>query len=140
MLRSVAIVIVRPIGAASVSKPSIGACCARSGPAAGTGGVARIAGPRCNPSSWDNRCAFNIPTTELMHVDRDPIEINRHHVQLISKIETMLNSYADTCRVRLQRGTDAFGDTVDTPQLEHDLALLRNWDVNESSEAMQKLA
>ena len=33
----------------------------------------------CNSSSWDNRFTFQIPPTQLMHIDIDPSEIGRNY-------------------------------------------------------------
>ncbi len=55
--------------------------------------------------------------------------------QLVSKIELLMNSYADAYRVQLQRIAGASHDAVDAPQLESDLALLKGWSASGSRAA-----
>jgi hypothetical protein len=55
--------------------------------------------------------------------------------QLVGKIVFLVSSYADAYRVQLHRIDGTSEDTIDAPQLEHDLALLRDWNANESHEA-----
>jgi GTP-binding protein EngB required for normal cell division len=54
--------------------------------------------------------------------------------QFISKMVLLVSSYADAYRVQLYRINGTSEDTIDAPQLERDLALLRDWHANESQE------
>ena len=57
----------------------------------------------------------------------------------MNKVEILSNSYADAYRIQLHRITGSSKDTVDIPELERDLALLRNWDIAEGSNALRRL-
>ena len=59
--------------------------------------------------------------------------------QFVSKIVLLVSSYSDAYRVQLQRIAGTSNDTLDLPQLEQDLALLRNWNANESPDASQTI-
>jgi GTP-binding protein EngB required for normal cell division len=59
--------------------------------------------------------------------------------QFVRKIVLLVSSYADAYRVQLQRITGTSDDSVDAPQIEHDLGLLRNWNSNERSGARQTI-
>jgi GTP-binding protein EngB required for normal cell division len=55
--------------------------------------------------------------------------------QFVSKMVLLVSSYADAYRVQLHRVNGTSEDNINAPQLEHDLALLKNWNANESHEA-----
>jgi GTP-binding protein EngB required for normal cell division len=59
--------------------------------------------------------------------------------QFVRKIVLLVSSYADAYRVQLQRIAGTSNDSVDVPQLEHDLGLMRNWNSNELSGARQTI-
>jgi GTP-binding protein EngB required for normal cell division len=59
--------------------------------------------------------------------------------QFVRKIVLLVSSYADAYRVQLQRITGTSDDSVDAPQIEHDLGLLRNWNSNERSGVSQTI-
>jgi GTP-binding protein EngB required for normal cell division len=59
--------------------------------------------------------------------------------EFMNKVEMLSNSYADAYRIQLQRITGSSKETVDIPELERDLALLRNWDIAEGSNALRRL-
>jgi hypothetical protein len=61
--------------------------------------------------------------------------LSRWSIQFVSKIALLVSSYADAYRVQLQRISRTSTEAVDAPQLEQDLALLRNWGANESPNA-----
>jgi GTP-binding protein EngB required for normal cell division len=56
--------------------------------------------------------------------------------QYASRIAILVNSHADAYRVQLQRLAGTSSDAIDVPQLEEDLAMLRNWTAKEDSAAM----
>jgi hypothetical protein len=56
-----------------------------------------------------------------------------------SKMELLTNSYADAYRVQLRRIEGADKSAIDSPQLEADLARLRNWTPEEISSEMQNM-
>jgi GTP-binding protein EngB required for normal cell division len=58
--------------------------------------------------------------------------LSRWSNQVVSKIVLLVSSYADAYRVQLQRISGTSDGAIDAPQLELDLALLRNWNANES--------
>ncbi len=60
-----------------------------------------------------------------------------HH--FVSKIVLLVSSYADAYRVQLQRISGTSDNTIDETLLEEDLALLRNWSTNESSDASESI-
>jgi hypothetical protein len=51
----------------------------------------------------------------------------------------LVSSYADAYRVQLQRISGTSDGAIDAPQLEQDLALLRNWSANESRDASETI-
>ena len=59
--------------------------------------------------------------------------------QFVSKIVLLVGSYADAYRVQLQRISGTSDGAIDAPQLEQDLALLRNWNANESPDASETI-
>jgi hypothetical protein len=59
--------------------------------------------------------------------------------QFVRKIVLLVSSYADAYRVQLQRIAGTSNDSVDVPQLEHNLGLLRNWNSNERSGVSQTI-
>jgi hypothetical protein len=58
--------------------------------------------------------------------------LSRWSIQFVSKLALLMGSYADAYRVQLQRMSGTSNSSVDEPQLEQDLALLRNWSAIES--------
>jgi GTP-binding protein EngB required for normal cell division len=58
--------------------------------------------------------------------------LSRWSIQFVSKLALLVGSYADAYRVQLQRMSGTSNSSVDEPQLEQDLALLRNWSAIES--------
>jgi GTP-binding protein EngB required for normal cell division len=65
--------------------------------------------------------------------------LSRWSNQFVSKLALLVSSYADAYRVQLHRIGGTSDDTIDTPQLEHDLALLRNWNADESPDASETI-
>ena len=65
--------------------------------------------------------------------------LSRWSNQFVSKIVLLVSSYADAYRVQLQRISGTSDGAIDAPQLEPDLALLRNWNANESSDASETI-
>jgi GTP-binding protein EngB required for normal cell division len=63
--------------------------------------------------------------------------LSRWSIQFVSKIALLVSSYADAYRVQLQRISGTSTGAVDAPQLEQDLALLRNWSANESPDTSE---
>lgn len=63
--------------------------------------------------------------------------LSRWSNQFVSKIVLLVSSYADAYRVQLQRLSGTSNGNVDAPQLEQDLALLRNWSISESHDASE---
>jgi hypothetical protein len=59
--------------------------------------------------------------------------------QFVSKIVLLVGSYADAYRVQLQRISGTSDGAIDAPQLEKDLALLRNWNANETPDATETI-
>ncbi|MGC9157852.1 MAG: dynamin family protein [Terracidiphilus sp.] len=57
--------------------------------------------------------------------------------QLVSKIELLMNSYADAYRVQLHRMAGVSHDAVDTSRLESDRAVLKNWNASERHAAVE---
>jgi hypothetical protein len=55
--------------------------------------------------------------------------------QFVSKMVLLVSSYTDAYRVQLQRINGTSEDTIDAPQLEQDLVLLKNWNTNHVPEA-----
>ena len=53
--------------------------------------------------------------------------------QAVRKLEALVNSYADAYRVQLQRLTGIAGKGIDLEQIEHDLDLLLNWNLDDTS-------
>jgi hypothetical protein len=51
----------------------------------------------------------------------------------------LVSSYADAYRVQLQRISGTSDGAIDAPQLKQDLALLRNWNANESPDASETI-
>ncbi|MGO8720941.1 MAG: dynamin family protein [Acidobacteriaceae bacterium] len=58
--------------------------------------------------------------------------------QFASKMEFLINSYADGYRAQLYRTTGSSKDTIDAPQLEDDLAGLSNWEARESANGVRQ--
>jgi GTP-binding protein EngB required for normal cell division len=58
--------------------------------------------------------------------------LSRWSIHFVSKLALLVGSYADAYRVQLQRMSGTSNSSVDEPQLEQDLALLRNWSAIES--------
>jgi GTP-binding protein EngB required for normal cell division len=54
--------------------------------------------------------------------------------QFASKMVLLVGSYADAYRAQLHRIAGTSNDSVDVPQLERDLSLLKNWAPNESAD------
>ena len=52
-------------------------------------------------------------------------------------MEFLVSSYADAYRVQLHRVAGTSKDAIDAPQLEDDLARLKNWGVDEISNEMR---
>ena len=65
--------------------------------------------------------------------------LSRWSNQFVSKIVLLVSSYADAYRVQLQRISGTSDGAIDAPQLEPDLALLRNWNANESPDASETI-
>jgi hypothetical protein len=65
--------------------------------------------------------------------------LSRWSSQFVSKIVLLVGSYADAYRVQLQRISGTSDSAIDAPQLEQDLALLRNWNANESRDASETI-
>ena len=65
--------------------------------------------------------------------------LSRWSNQFVRKIVLLVNSYADAYRVQLQRISGTSDGAIDAPQLEQDLALLRNWNANESPDASETI-
>ena len=65
--------------------------------------------------------------------------LSRWSNQFVSKIVLLVSSYADAYRVQLQRISGTSDGAIDAPQLEQDLALLRNWNANESRDASETI-
>ena len=59
--------------------------------------------------------------------------------QFVRKMVFLVSSYADAYRVQLRRIAGTSNDTVDIPQLEQDLALLRNWSAHESADISETI-
>jgi len=59
--------------------------------------------------------------------------------QFASKIVLLVSSYADAYRAQLHRIAGTSNDTVDVPQLERDLSLLKNWTMDEGAEATETI-
>ncbi len=57
--------------------------------------------------------------------------------QCASKMEFLIGSYADAYRVQLHRISGISKDAIDAPQLEDDLARLKNWGVDKISNEMR---
>jgi GTP-binding protein EngB required for normal cell division len=74
---------------------------------------------------------------ELHHYGHALSEWSHHFV---SKIVLLVSSYADAYRVQIQRISGTSDSAIDAPQLEHDLALLTNWNTNESPDASDTIA
>ncbi|MFC5862234.1 dynamin family protein [Acidicapsa dinghuensis] len=60
--------------------------------------------------------------------------LSRWSEQFVSKIVLFVNSYASAYRVQLHRIAGTSSDTVDAPQLEKDLSLLKTWAPDERTE------
>ena len=65
--------------------------------------------------------------------------LSRWSNQFVSKIVLLVSSYADAYRVQLQRISGTSDGAIDAPQLKQDLALLRNWNANESRDASETI-
>jgi GTPase Era involved in 16S rRNA processing len=65
--------------------------------------------------------------------------LSRWSNQFVSKIVLLVSSYADAYRVQLQRVSGTSDGAIDAPQLEQDLALLRNWNANECPDASKTI-
>jgi GTP-binding protein EngB required for normal cell division len=65
--------------------------------------------------------------------------LSRWSNQFVSKIVLLVSSYADAYRVQLQRISGTSDGAIDAPQLKQDLALLRNWNANESPDASETI-
>ena len=65
--------------------------------------------------------------------------LSRWSNQFVSKIVLLVSSYADAYRVQLQRISGTSDGAIDAPQLEQDLALLRNWNANESPDLSETI-
>jgi GTP-binding protein EngB required for normal cell division len=65
--------------------------------------------------------------------------LSRWSNQFVSKIVLLVSSCADAYRVQLQRISGTSDGAIDAPQLEQDLALLRNWNANESPDASETI-
>jgi hypothetical protein len=65
--------------------------------------------------------------------------LSRWSNQFVSKIALLVSSYADAYRVQLQRISGVSNSSVDAPQIEKDLALLRNWSAIESPDASESV-
>ena len=65
--------------------------------------------------------------------------LSQWNQQFASKMEFLVSSYADAYRVQLQRLEGADKNTIAAPQLEEDLACLKNWEAEEISSEMQNM-
>jgi GTP-binding protein EngB required for normal cell division len=65
--------------------------------------------------------------------------LSRWSNQFVSKIALLVSSYADAYRVQLQRISGVSNSSIDAPQIEKDLALLRNWSAIESHDASESI-
>jgi len=65
--------------------------------------------------------------------------LSRWSNQFVSKVVLLVSSYAEAYRVQLQRISGTSDGAIDAPQLEQDLALLRNWSINESPDASESI-
>ncbi|MGA8289887.1 MAG: dynamin family protein [Acidobacteriaceae bacterium] len=65
--------------------------------------------------------------------------LSQWNQQFASKMEFLTNSYADAYRVQLHRIEGADKTAIDSPQLEADLARLKNWTPEEISREMQNM-
>lgn len=63
--------------------------------------------------------------------------LSQWNQQFASKMEFLISSYADAYRVQLHRIAGTSKDAIDAPQLEDDLARLKNWGVDEISKEMR---
>jgi hypothetical protein len=54
--------------------------------------------------------------------------------QVVRKLEALVNSYADSYRVQLQRANGLNDESVDLEQIESDLDLLLGWSETRASE------
>jgi hypothetical protein len=65
--------------------------------------------------------------------------LSRWSNQFVSKIVLLVSSYADAYRVQLQRISGTSNGAIDGPQLEHDLAMLRNRNASETADASEAI-
>ncbi|MGC1869610.1 MAG: dynamin family protein [Acidobacteriaceae bacterium] len=65
--------------------------------------------------------------------------LSQWNQQFAGKMEFLTHSYADAYRVQLHRMEGADNNAIDSPQLQQDLARLRNWKTEEFSNAMQNM-
>jgi hypothetical protein len=65
--------------------------------------------------------------------------LSRWSIQFVSKLVLLVSSYADAYRVQLQRISGTSNGAIDVPQLEQDLALLRNWQAHASSDQSETI-
>ena len=63
--------------------------------------------------------------------------LSQWNQQFASKMEFLVSSYADAYRVQLHRIAGTSKDAIDAPQLEDDLARLKNWGVDKISNEMR---
>jgi GTP-binding protein EngB required for normal cell division len=60
--------------------------------------------------------------------------------QIVRKLETLVNSYADAYRVQIHRISGTSDEVVDLGQLQSDLDLLKNWNATNMTELAEKRA
>jgi len=60
--------------------------------------------------------------------------------QIVRKLETLVNSYADTYRVQIHRISGTSDAAVNVGQLQSDLGLLRDWKATSTAEFAAKRA
>jgi hypothetical protein len=60
--------------------------------------------------------------------------------QIVRKLETLVNSYADAYRVQIHRISGTSNAPVNVGQLQSDLDLLRNWNAASTAELAEKRA
>jgi hypothetical protein len=60
--------------------------------------------------------------------------------QIVRKLETLVNSYANGYRVQIQRISRTLDEVVDVGKLQSDLDLLRNWNATSMADFAEKLA
>ena len=59
--------------------------------------------------------------------------------QFAREMEFLISSYADAYRVQLHRITGISKESIDAPQVEDDLARLKNWEANENSKRCENM-